>query len=218
MTPRFELLVFDWDGTLMDSTPHIALSIQAACRDLGLPVPTFEQASHIIGLGLQDAMRWLLPDLGPADYPRLVERYRVHFLAGDRQVALFSGVREGLTRLAEQGYLLAVATGKSRQGLDRALGESGLVGTFHASRCADEGFPKPHPDMLQVLMDPFGIAPERTLMIGDTTHDVEMARNAGVTALAVTYGAHDADKLRAAGPSALVGSFREVIAWLDRTA
>jgi phosphoglycolate phosphatase len=217
MIRRFELLVFDWDGTLMDSTPHIALSIQAACHDLGLPVPSFEQASHIIGLGLQDAMRWLLPDLAPRDYPRLVERYRVHFLAGDRQVLLFAGVREGLSRLAEQGYLLAVATGKSRQGLDRSLAESGLAGMFHASRCADEGFSKPHPEMLEVIMDSFGVARERTLMIGDTTHDVEMAHNAGVTALAVTYGAHDADKLMAASPSALAGSFAEVMAWLDQT-
>jgi phosphoglycolate phosphatase len=215
MIRRFELLVFDWDGTLMDSTSHIALSIQAACRDLELPVPTFEQASYIIGLGLQDAMRWLLPDLGPGDYPRLVERYRVHFLAGDRRVALFGGVREGLTRLAERGYLLAVATGKSRHGLDRSLAESGLAGMFHASRCADEGFPKPHPEMLEVLMDGFGVAREQTLMIGDTTHDVEMARNAGVTALAVTYGAHDAGKLKAANPSALAGSFAEVMEWLD---
>jgi phosphoglycolate phosphatase len=215
MIRRFELLVFDWDGTLMDSTVHIARSIQAACRDLELPVPSFEQASHIIGLGLHDAMRWLLPALAPGDYPRLAERYRVHFLAGGGQVTLFAGVRDGLVRLAGQGYLLTVATGKSRQGLDRSLADSGLAGMFHASRCADEGFPKPHPEMLEVLMDSFGVARERTLMIGDTTHDVEMARNAGVSALAVTYGAHDADKLVAAGPSALAGSFSEVMEWLD---
>jgi phosphoglycolate phosphatase len=216
MTRRFELLVFDWDGTVMDSTSHIARSIQAACRDLGLRVPSDEQASHIIGLGLHDAMRYLLPDLTVEDFPRVVERYRFHFLAGDRDVTLFSGVREGLAQLGMRGYLLAVATGKSRQGLDRALADSGLAGCFHASRCADEGMPKPHPEMLEVLMDTFAVGRERTLMIGDTTHDLDMARNAGVTALAVTYGAHDVDKLKAAGPEALAGSFAEVMAWLSR--
>jgi phosphoglycolate phosphatase len=210
------LLVFDWDGTLMDSTAHIALSIQAACRDLGLRVPSREQASHIIGLGLQDAMRYLLPDLTAQDYPRVVERYRVHFLAGNPHVALFSGVREGLAQLAGRGYTLAVATGKSRQGLDRSLSESGLAGRFHASRCADEGFPKPHPEMLEVLMGTFGVGPQHTLMIGDTTHDLEMARSAGVAGLAVTYGAHDAEKLKAVGPAGLAGSFAEVLAWLER--
>jgi phosphoglycolate phosphatase len=216
MSLRFELLVFDWDGTVMDSTAHIAQSIQAACGDLGLPVPSDERARHIIGLGLHDAMRYLLPDLPAADYSRMVERYRFHFLAGNQRVTLFDGVREGLARLQARGFLLAVATGKSRQGLERSLADSGLTGQFHATRCADEGFPKPHPEMLQVLMDTFGVRPERTLMIGDTTHDLEMARNAGVSALAAAYGAHDSDKLRSQRPLALACSFGEVMAWLDR--
>jgi phosphoglycolate phosphatase len=131
-------------------------------------------------------------------------------------VTLFEGVREGLARLQARGFLLAVATGKSRQGLERSLVDSGLTGQFHATRCADEGFPKPHPQMLAVLMDTFGVRPERTLMIGDTTHDLEMARHAGVSALAAAYGAHHGDKLRSEQPVALAYSFGEVMAWLDR--
>jgi phosphoglycolate phosphatase len=181
-----------------------------------LPVPSDERARHIIGLGLHDAMRYLLPELPASDYARMVERYRVHFLAGNHRVTLFEGVREGLARLQARGFLLAVATGKSRQGLERSLVDSGLTGQFHATRCADEGFPKPHPQMLAVLMDTFGVRPERTLMIGDTTHDLEMARNAGVSALAAAYGAHHGDKLRSEQPVALAYSFGEVMAWLDR--
>jgi phosphoglycolate phosphatase len=183
-----------------------------------LPVPNDEHARHIIGLGLDDAMRFLVPALPPAHYARMVERYRVHFVAGNHRVTLFDGVTEGLARLDARGFLLAVATGKSRQGLERSLADSGLAGRFHATRCADEGFPKPHPQMLQVLMDTFGVPPERTLMIGDTTHDLEMAHNAGVSALAAAYGAHDSEKLRNARPVALASSFAEVMAWLDRNA
>ena len=218
MSVRFDLLVFDWDGTVMDSTAHIAQSIQASCADLGLPVPSDEQARHIIGLGLHDAMRYLLPALPASEYSRLVERYRVHFLTANQQVKLFDGVMEGLERLDTRGFLLAVATGKSRQGLDRSLADSGLAGRFHATRCADEGFPKPHPEMLEVLMDTLGVTPDRTLMIGDTTHDLEMAHNAGVSALAVAYGAHDSEKLLDARPLALAHSFHELMAWLDRNA
>jgi phosphoglycolate phosphatase len=218
MGKQFDLLVFDWDGTVVDSAGHIVDSIQAACRDLDLAVPSPERARYIIGLGLADAMAYLLPDLPPTEYVRLADRYRFHYLAGDHRVTLFEGLREGLVQLHARGFLLGVATGKSRRGLDRALQDSGLQPFFHLSRCADEGFPKPHPEMLIYLMDMLGVAPQRTLMIGDTSHDLEMARAAGVTGLAVTYGAHEEASLRAFAPAACIASSPELIAWLQANA
>jgi phosphoglycolate phosphatase len=218
MRRRFDLLVFDWDGTVVDSAAHIVDSIQAACRDLGLTVPSAQRARYIIGLGMADAMAYLLPDLAPSEYARLAERYRFHYLAGNHRVMLFEGVREGLGQLHARGFLLGVATGKSRQGLDRALQDSGLQPFFHLSRCADEGFPKPHPEMLIYLMDMLGVTPQRTLMIGDTSHDLEMARAAGVAGLAVSYGAHEEASLQALAPVACIASAPELIAWLQANA
>ena len=215
---RFDLLVFDWDGTLVDSAGHIVDSIQAAARDIGLSEPAAEDARHIIGLGLVDAMTYLFPRLSASDYPRLAERYRVHYLAGDHKVALFPGTGDALRFWRERGFRLAVATGKSRQGLDRALGTSGLAPCFHATRCADEGLAKPHPDMLLWLMGALCADPERTLMIGDTTHDLEMARQAGVPAVAVAYGAHPRDQLESLSPLACVGSMAELVEWLNTNA
>jgi len=215
---RFDHLVFDWDGTLVDSAAHIVDSIQSACRDLGLAVPSVKAARYIIGLGLSDAMQSLLPELPPRDYPRLAQRYRHHYLLADDKVAPFGGVREGIAGLHQAGFLLSVATGKSRRGLDRALSDTGLQAFFHASRCADEGFSKPHPDMLLFLMDRLNVAPDRTLMIGDTTHDLEMARNAGVPALAVSYGAHDEAQLVDFVPLACLRSFDDLMAWLEANA
>ncbi len=211
---RFRLLVFDWDGTLADSTAIIAASIQQACCDLGLPVPADAAARFVIGLGLADALRQVAPTLAPADYPRLSERYREHYLARDPQIPLFAGAREMLDELDALGFLLAVATGKSRVGLTRALSQQRLETRFVASRCADEGFPKPHPDMLLALMESCGVGPVETLMIGDTSHDLELARNAGASAVAVTYGAHGADGLAALSPLAVVSSIPELHAWL----
>jgi phosphoglycolate phosphatase len=218
MGARFDLLVFDWDGTIVDSAQHIVDSIQAACQDLGLAVPSADDARHIIGLGMHDALSYLLPGLPASDYPRLAERYRCHYLSGDHTVQLFGGVRAGIERLRAAGFLLGVATGKSRRGLERALDDSGLRPYFHASRCADEGFSKPHPEMLQFLMDALGVRPERTLMIGDTSHDLEMARAASVAALAVAYGAHPHDKLLPLEPVACVFTFTEAMAWLSANA
>jgi phosphoglycolate phosphatase len=215
---RFELLVFDWDGTLVDSAQHIVDSLLAACADIGAAVPPAGRARYIIGLGLKDALEYLLPDLPPSEYARLAERYRHHYLAGDALVVPFTGVPQGIAALHEAGFLLGVATGKSRRGLDRALQDTGLASWFHVSRCADEGFPKPHPEMLQVLMEQLNVAPERTLMIGDTTHDLEMARNAGVPALAVTYGAHAQTELARLEPVICARSFAEVIGWLKANA
>jgi len=216
MSARYDVLVFDWDGTLIDSAGHIAVSLQAAFRDLGLEVPSDEAARHVIGLGLEDTVRYLNPSLDKDRYQELVERYRVHFLAGDEGVELFPAVAKGIPLLQQAGYLMAVATGKSRRGLDRSLLATGLHTYFHASRCADEGFPKPHPDMLHEIMRALGAAPERTLMIGDTTHDLQMAQNAGVAAVAVTYGAHAPAKLVSMSPLACVQSFEDLMQWLQQ--
>ena len=211
---RFRLLVFDWDGTLADSTAIIAGALQQACVDVGLPAPPDDKARFVIGLGLADALRHVAPSLPPEDHPRLSERYRHHYRSRDPEIPLFAGAREMLSELDARGFLLAVATGKSRVGLARALAQQGLEGRFVASRCADEGFPKPHPDMLLTLMERCGIEPAHTLMIGDTTHDLELARNAGASAVAVTYGAHEAEGLAELSPLAVLSSIADLRAWL----
>jgi len=211
---QFDLLVFDWDGTLMDSTGAIISSLQAACRDLGLPVPSDEAASHIIGLGLNEALAELLPGLAPSEYGQLVERYRHHFLSQDHEIPLFDGVFDAIQALSEMGFMLAVATGKSRRGLDRAFAYTGLGKYFHASRCADEGFSKPHPGMLLELMGEMGTMPDKTLMIGDTTHDLQMAINAKVPGLGAAYGAHPKENLMALAPVACLDNFSDLNQWL----
>jgi phosphoglycolate phosphatase len=215
---RFDLLVFDWDGTLMDSTTVIVKSIQAACRDLGLPVPDDARAGHVIGLGLKDALTYAVPELAIADYPKMAERYGHHYRSYDNQLAPFDGAEALLRELAEAGFMLAVATGKSRAGLDRVFKSTGLGDLFVASRCADECFSKPHPAMLLELMDQIGVAPTRTLMIGDTTHDLQMAINAGVPGLGVTYGAHPRQQLIELAPLATVNHIGELAAWLRANA
>jgi phosphoglycolate phosphatase len=190
--------------------------LQAAFRDLDLPVPSNTAARHVIGLGLQDAMMYLNPGLDRNRYEEVADRYRVHFLAGDQNVGLFPAVAAGIPALNLEGYLMAVATGKSRRGLDRSLLATGLAPYFHASRCADEGFPKPHPEMLHAVMEMLGTVPERTLMIGDTTHDLQMAQSAGVAAVAVSYGAHVLDDLEDMKPLGCVGSFEQLLQWLKR--
>jgi phosphoglycolate phosphatase len=214
MAPRFELIVFDWDGTLLDSAAAIVSSIQAACRDLGLPEPSPSRARHVIGLGLGDALRHAVPALPERDYPRMVERYRHHYLSRDHELTLFPGVFEMIESLAARGRLLAVATGKSRVGLNRALAHSGLGPFFHATRCADECFSKPHPAMLEQLMDELGVSAERTLMVGDTTHDLQMAKNAGVAGLAVSFGAHPREALEAEQPLACLPTPQDLASWL----
>jgi len=218
VTRRFELLVFDWDGTLMDSAAAIAASLQAACRDLDLPVPNEEQARYVIGLGLGDAMTHILPGLDPARYPDVQARYRVHFLERDSGTTLFPGAAEMVAALHGSGHLLAVATGKSRHGLDRALAATGLKSYFHATRCADEGHSKPHPGMLLTLMEELGVNSEKTLMIGDTTHDMEMAHAAGVSSLGAAYGAHAKDDLLGYAPVACVDDFDGLRRWLMQNA
>jgi phosphoglycolate phosphatase len=218
MPRRFELLVFDWDGTLMDSASAIAASLQAACADLHLPVPSDAEARFVIGLGLHDAMAHILPATDPSEYPRVVERYRHHFLLRNSTTSLFPGAVETVQELHSRGHMLAVATGKSRRGLDRELGTTGLARYFHATRCADEGLSKPHPGMLQYLMDALGVDNARTLMIGDTTHDLAMAQNASVAGLGVAYGAHPRQELLRLAPMACVDAFAELRLWLARHA
>jgi len=211
---RFDLLIFDWDGTLMDSAGAISACIQAACADMELPVPTHEQASHVIGLGLREALAHLFPDLPEVRHPLRAEHYRRHFLSQDHEILLFAGARELIEELYNGGFQLAVATGKARRGLDRAFSHTGLARYFHASRTADETFSKPHPAMIEALLDELGIAPERALMIGDTSHDLEMARNAGVSSLAAGYGAHPAETLNEQGALKVCASFAEMADWL----
>jgi phosphoglycolate phosphatase len=215
---QFDLIVFDWDGTLMDSTATIVRCIQAAAKDLGLPVPDSKAASYVIGLGLQEAMEVVMPGLDPKSYPRIVERYRYHYLSKDKGLTLFDGVREMLSELSQQGYFLAVATGKSRVGLNRALDAADLLSVFDATRCADETFSKPHPAMLQELTRELGQDIRRTVMIGDTTHDLQMAINAGASGVAVHYGAHAGAELQALNPLFAAGSVFELHAWLSENA
>ncbi len=190
-----KVAVFDWDGTLVDSTRAIVIAMQNAAGDLGLPVPTSAQASHVIGLGLHDALQLAVPSLTQERLPAYIERYRVHYLSRDAQLGAFEGIERMLDALTQAGIALAVATGKSRQGLNRALDQFDWRRRFVATRCADEGEPKPHPWMLQDLALELDIDPSDMLMIGDTTHDLGMARAAGASAIGVTYGAHERSQL-----------------------
>jgi len=215
---RFELIVFDWDGTLMDSAGAIVASIRAAAIDLGVAPPEEARARHVIGLGLHDALRYAVPDLPEGRYGAMADRYRHHYLAQDHQLTLFDGIGQLIAELAAAGHALGVATGKSRLGLDRALRQSRLGTAFQATRCADECHSKPHPQMLEELMAELGVSAQATLMIGDTTHDVEMAHNAGVAALAVAYGAHPRAALEALSPLACAASVGELAHWLRSNA
>jgi phosphoglycolate phosphatase len=189
-------------------------SLRSACADLELPVPSEARARYVIGLGLTDALKYLLPDFPPTGYPALLERYRHHFQRQDRDTTLFNGAPEMLRALRDAGFTLAVATGKSRRGLDRALDVTGLDKVFHATRCGDEGFAKPHPGMLVWLLDELNVTRERALMIGDTSHDMEMAQAAEVARLGVAYGAHPRENLLKHEPVACLDTFSELPKWL----
>jgi phosphoglycolate phosphatase len=211
---RFDLLAFDWDGTLFDSTGLIVRCIQAACRDCEVAVPSDSDAAYVIGLGLVDAMRHAAPGLPAERYPELGQAYRRHYFASQHEVVLFEGTLEMLHALKARGHRLAVATGKSRRGLDEALATVQLQGLFDATRTADETMSKPHPRMLQELMDELDVPPARTLMIGDTTHDLQLAANAGTAGLAVAHGAHEIESLHAVGPLHVARSTAELHRWL----
>jgi phosphoglycolate phosphatase len=216
MTPprRFDLIVFDWDGTLFDSTRLIARCIQAACADVGTPVPSDRDASYVIGLGLGDALRHAAPELAPERYGELGARYRHHYLASHDDIVLFEGTLDMLRALKARNHWLAVATGKTRHGLDEVLRRSALKDLFDATRTADETAGKPDPRMLLELMRELGAAPSRTLMVGDTTHDLQLAANAGCPSVGVSFGAHDPAEFARLRPLHVAHSTAELAAWL----
>jgi phosphoglycolate phosphatase len=220
MTPRtrsrrFDLIAFDWDGTLFDSTGLIVRCIQAACRDIGTPVPNDMQAAYVIGLGLMDALKHAVPDLPVARYPELGQRYRHHYMRWQDEIVLFDGTREMLQALKARNHWLALATGKSRRGLDEALDSAQLNAFFDSTRTADETASKPDPRMLHELMAELDVASSRTLMIGDTTHDLQLAANAGVACVGVSYGAHAPENFKRFAPLFVAHSTRELHAWLQ---
>ena len=210
---RYELIAFDWDGTLFDSTACIVKSIQAAAREMGLAEPTVERARHVIGLGLEPALQIAVPELPREQYRELAHAYRRHYFATVHEVTLFDGVPELLRELRARGHRLAVATGKSRRGLDEALDQVGLRDLFEATRTAEETASKPHPQMLHELMDELGTHAHSTLMVGDTTHDLQLAANAGTAALAVSFGAHGVDELQAQRPLAVLHDVPALVHW-----
>ena len=215
MIKRFDLIVFDWDGTLVDSANSIVFSLQGAARDLGVTEPSNEEARYVIGLGLNEAIKHLFPTISSQQFHLISDRYRHHYLAHDKKISLYKGASKVIKALYAESFLLAVATGKSRAGLNRSFNSSGLGNFFHASRCADESFSKPHPAMLLELMSQFNVKATRTLMIGDTTHDLQMAANACVSGVGVTYGAHSKKRLETLAPLACVDSVAQLHLWLN---
>ena len=211
---RYDLIAFDWDGTLFDSTRIITRCIQEAVRDVGGVVPDDQAASYVIGMALIPALAHAAPDVPKEKYPELGARYRHHYLQHKDDISLFEGVLPLLGALRERQHWLAVATGKSRAGLNEALQSVELLGLFDASRTADETAGKPDPLMLHELMAEMGVAPDRTLMIGDTTHDLEMARRAGCDSIGVSYGAHHHDNFDALSPRCVAHSVAELQHWL----
>ncbi len=215
LRPRqFDLIAFDWDGTLFDSTAIITRCIQRAVQDVGGAVPTREQPSYVIGMALIPALAHAAPDVPREKHALLGERYRHHYFAHQHDISLFDGVLPMLAELKARHHWLTVATGKSRVGLDEALHAVELRQVFDGSRTADETAGKPSPLMLHELMREFGVEPERTLMIGDTTHDLQMAVNAGCASIGVSYGAHEPDAFHALKPLHIAHSVRELHDWL----
>ena len=215
---KFDLIAFDWDGTLFDSTAAITRSIQLAVADVGGTVPSDAQASYVIGMALLPALAHAAPDVPQEKYNDLANRYRYHYLKQQELISLFAGVLPMLEALRERGHWLAVAPGKSRRGLHEALQHADLRGMFDSSRTADETAGKPHPLMLQELMAELDVPPERLLMIGDTTHDLQMARNAGCASVAVAYGAHDPRDLQACQPLHVAADVADLHQWLRSNA
>jgi phosphoglycolate phosphatase len=215
---RFDLIAFDWDGTLFDSTKIIVRCIQQAVVDVGGVMPTDKAAAYVIGMGLMQALAHAAPDVPQDKYPELGARYRHHYLARQHDLSLFEGVLPLLGELKARHHWLAVATGKSRRGLDDVLHTVQLKGMFNGSRTADETAGKPHPLMLQELMREFGADAQRTLMVGDTTHDLQMALNAGCPSVGVSYGAHEPGEFEALRPLFVAHSVRSLHDWLLQNA
>lgn len=215
---RYDLIVFDWDGTLFDSTALIARCIQAAVADVGGAVPSDDAASYVIGMGLMQALAHAAPDVPASSYPLLGQRYQQHYAAKKNEISLFEGVLPLLANLKARGHRLAVATGKSRRGLDQVLVDAHLSGFFEATRTADETAGKPDPLMLVELMAELAVAPARCLMVGDTSHDLQMATHANCDAVGVSYGAHGVSGLEACKPRYIAHSVPALAVWLQQQA
>lgn len=216
-TARLSLLVFDWDGTLMDSAANIIECVRAAAIDLDLKIPSDDAIQNIIGLGLKESVMQMFPGADDDLVWQVVDRYRVHYFDQNRQPSeLFPGAEHTLRELADTGYLMAVATGKGRAGLDKVLAYTGLGDLFHTSRCADESFSKPNPDMLLQIMDELGAQGHETLMIGDTEYDMQMAKNANAHRLGVSYGSHSRERLMQSEPLGCLDDIRELTTWLKQ--
>lgn len=211
---QFDLIAFDWDGTLFDSTALITRCIQKAVTDVGGKTPSDKDAAYVIGLGLMQALAHAAPDVPQERYPELGARYKYHYMVHQNDITLFQGVLPMLAELKERQHWLAVATGKTRMGLNEALQAVELLGLFHSSRTADETAGKPHPLMLQELMREFGLEPQRVLMVGDTTHDLQMAVNAGCASVGVSYGAHEPEAFHELKPRFVAHSVPELHRWL----
>jgi len=214
MKKQFDLIVWDWDGTLADSTGMIARAIVKAADQVGLPKLELEMARNVIGLGLNESIRQLFGDISNEKAQALAAKYRENYFASEQEIPLFDGAAALITELNRRGHKQAVATGKGRRGLNLALERSGVANYFQETRTVDECFSKPHPQMLDALMDVTVVTPERTIMIGDSTYDLQMAQNAGVQSLAVTFGAHTREQLIQHEPKAICNRFSELSEWL----
>ncbi len=214
MTKQFDLIVWDWDGTLANSTGMITDAIVSAAAQVGLPALDPLAASNIIGLGLKESIHALFGHISAEKAQALAKQYTANYYAGESEIPLFEGAADTIKTLHKRGFKLAVATGKGRRGLNLALEHCGLSPYFHATKTVDECFSKPHPQMLDELMDELIVRPERTLMVGDTSYDLQMASNAGVPAVAVTFGAQSRDKLNSYNSIAMFTQFSELRSWL----
>jgi phosphoglycolate phosphatase len=214
MPKQFDLIVWDWDGTLANSTGMITNAILKAAEQVGLPEISAQEASNIIGLGLREAIVILYGDIPAQQAQALATQYSTNYYAGESEIPLFLGAADTIKALRLKGFKLAVATGKGRRGLNLALDHCGLTKQFHATRTVDECFSKPHPQMLDELMDHLVVLPERTLMIGDTSYDLHMAQNAGVSSIGVTYGAQTPDQWQHLNPIQQFNDFSSLSSWL----
>lgn len=216
MKKSYELIVFDWDGTLHDSHGHIVATLIRTAEEFGLPQPDPEVIRQHIGLGFMEALAGVFPDLDPVIVQKMYQRFRECFYASEfDSTTLYLGTEEVLQQLKSAGYLLAIATGKSRFGLDRVLEHLQIQSMFMATRTADETHSKPHPQMLQEIMEVLGVEPEQTLMIGDTDYDIHLAANAKTDSLGVSYGGHSGEHLLASGAQHCINDIKELIPWLE---
>ena len=211
---EFDLVVFDWDGTLMDSVGNIARALQAAFSEHGLPEPDYYAARHVIGLGMNDIFASLAPGLSAVRIDDIIEKYKKHYAKALTMPVLYEGVSQWLLSFQQAGYQLAVATGKSRTGLNEVLQETALHSFFSITRTADETYSKPHPQMLNEILAVTGVDKQRTIVIGDTIYDLQMAANAGCAGVAMSYGAHDVKTLQTAGPLHIFDDFHTLGSWL----